>query len=129
MKVRTFMILAAVVAALFGLALMIVPDTVMSMYGVEICASERFVCRYLGSALFGIAVTWWMLRAVRTLEEALIGVALGATALSLTGFIIGVWDALSGPGNAVVWINPIIYILLSLGFIYAFLSRKQKAQK
>ncbi len=129
MNVRTFMIIAAVVAALFGLGFMLIPDSVMSIFGVQINDSERFICRYLGSALFGIAVTWWVLRAVKTLDEALIGVAFGAATLSLTGFVIGLWDAISGTGNGLVWIIPVIYILLSIGFVYAYLSRKKKAAK
>lgn len=129
MKIRTFMMIAAIVAFLFGLGFMIIPDTMMGLYGVVINNSERFVCRYLGSALFGISITWWTLRAVRTLEEALIGVAFGAAALSLTGFIIGIWDAISGTGNGVLWINPVIYILLSIGFVYLYLTRKQKKSK
>ena len=123
------MIIAAVVAALFGLGFMLIPDSVMSIFGVQINDSERFICRYLGSALFGIAVTWWVLRAVKTLDEALIGVAFGAATLSLTGFVIGLWDAISGTGNGLVWIIPVIYILLSIGFVYAYLSRMKKAAK
>ena len=129
MKIRTFMMIAAIIAFLFGLGFMIIPDTMMSLYGVAINTSERFVSRYLGSALFGISITWWTLRAVRTLNEAMIGVAFGATALSLTGFIIGVWDAISGTGNGVLWINPIIYILLSVGFLTIYLTHKQKKSK
>ena len=126
MKLRTFIKIAAIVAGLFALGFMIVPDTVMGLYGVKINSSEQFVCRYFGSALFGLAITWWALDVAKTINEALMSVEFGAAAMSLTGFVIGLWDALSGPGNSLTWINPVIYILLSIGFVWSYLSRKKK---
>lgn len=129
MKLRTYIKIAAVIAALFGLGFMLIPDTAVGLYGVKIDPSEQFVCRYFGSALFGLAITWWTIDAAKTLNEALMAVEFGAAAMSLTGFLIGLWDAISGPGNGLTWINPVIYILLSLGFVVSYLSRRKKKQQ
>jgi hypothetical protein len=124
MKIRTFVMIAAIVAFLFALGFLLVPDTVMGFYGIQLNESERFICRYFGSALFGLSVTWWVTRKARDLNETMIGVMLGAASVSITGFLVALWDALYGPANELVWINPVIYILLSIGFVYFYIRKK-----
>lgn len=124
MKIRTFGMIAAIVAFLFALGFLLIPDTVMGFYGIDLNESERFICRYFGSALLGLSVTWWVSRKARNLDEAMIAVMMGALCVSVTGFLVGLWDALFGPANNLTWINPVIYLLLSLGFFYFYLKRK-----
>lgn len=124
MKIRTFGLIAAIVAFLFALGFLLIPDTVMGFYGIDLNESERFICRYFGSALLGLSVTWWVSRKARNLDEAMIAVMMGALCVSVTGFLVGLWDALFGPANNLTWINPVIYLLLSLGFLYFYLKRK-----
>ena len=118
MKLKTFGIIAAIVAFVFGIGFLVIPDTVMGFYGIQLNESQRFVCRYLGSALFGTSVTWWTALKAKDLTQALMGVILGAATLSLTGLLVGLWDAIAGPANNFTWINPILYGALALCFIY-----------
>lgn len=124
MKIRMFGMIAAIIAFVFALGFLFIPDEVMRLYGIDLNESERFICRYFGSALFGLSVTWWVSRKARDLNEAMIGVMMGAMTVSVTGFIVGMADSLTGPANDLVWINPVIYLLLSLGFIYFYIKRK-----
>ncbi len=124
MKIRTFGTIAAIVAFVFALGFLLIPDTVMGFYGIDLNESERFVCRYFRSALLGLSVTWWVSRKARNLNEAMIAVMGGALCVSVTGFVVGLWDALFGPANNLTWINPVIYLLLSLGFLYFYIKRK-----
>lgn len=127
MKLRTFALLASIVAFVFGILFLIIPTVVMGWYGISLKLhdSETYICRYLGSALFGISVTWFLARKVEDFQEALAAIILGAITLSLTGFLVGLADAIWGPGNGLVWINPIIYILLTIGFVFFYFRHRK----
>ena len=123
MKIKTFGMIAAVVVFLFGLGLMLIPDTVMGLYGATLDESYRFVCRYFGSALFGMGVTWWCALKAHNFDAERIGVLLGAAAFTLSGLVISLWDALAGPANDFVWINPVLYGMMAAGFVFFGLKK------
>ena len=112
-----FMTIAAVVAALFGLAFILVPAQLMSFYGVTLDASGQWVGRYLGSAFIGIAALTWQARNAPA-GEALRAVVLGDLAVSVTGLVVAVFDRIYGTGNALVWSTVVLYAFLTVGFGY-----------
>lgn len=126
MKLRTFALLASIVTFVFGLGLLLIPTVIMGLYGIDLKFhdSETYICRYLGSALFGTSVVWFLARKVEDFQEALAAIILGAITLSLTGFLVGLADAIWGAGNGLVWINPLIYILLTIGFVFFYFRHK-----
>ncbi len=117
MKLATFMAIAAVLAFVFGLAFILLPAQLMSLYGVTLEAGGQWVGRYLGSAFIGIAVLTWLARNAPQ-GEALRAVVLGDFILSVTGLVVAVLDRLLGSGNVLVWSTVAIYLFLTLGFGY-----------
>lgn len=117
MKIATFMAIAAVLALVFGLAFILAPAQLMSLYGVTLEAGGQWVGRYLGSAFIGIAVLTWLSRNAPQ-GEALRAVVLGLFILSITGLVVAVLDGLFGPGSGLVWSTVAIYLFLTLGFGY-----------
>ena len=117
MKLNTFMTIAAVIALGFGLAFILVPTQMMSLYGVTLEAGGQWLGRYLGSAFIGIAVLNWSARKAPE-GEALRAVVLGDLVLSVTGLIVAVLDVIYGSGNALVWSTVVLYLFLTLGFGY-----------
>ncbi len=117
MKLNTFMTFAAVIALGFGLAFILVPTQMMSLYGVTLEAGGQWLGRYLGSAFIGIAVLNWSARKAPQ-GEALRAVVLGDFAVSVTGLIVAVLDKFTGTGNALVWSTVAIYLFLTVGFGY-----------
>lgn len=116
MKRNTFMSIAAIVAALFGLAFLLIPTQFMTLYGVNLDPSGEYIGRYLGSAFLGIGVLTWYAKGAPKDNEALQAILLGGFVLCLTGFVASVFDALYGVGNSAVWSTVVIYLLLGLGF-------------
>jgi hypothetical protein len=108
------MTVTAIGSLLFGLAYLLVPASVASLYGITLDASNEYP-RYFGSALLGFAAILWLGRKV-TSGPALRAVLVGSFVASFTGLIVAVFHALSGTGNALVWSIAAIYFLLSLGF-------------
>jgi hypothetical protein len=122
MKPNTFMAIAAIVAFLFGLSFVLMPVQTMSMYGVTLDISGQFLGRYLGSAFLGVAVLTWFAR--NTIGNgALRAILLGDFVLSLTGFIVALFDVFTGVGNALVWSTVVIYLLLGAGFGYFYFKK------
>lgn len=123
MKFSLLMIVTAVVALIFGLGFILVPAQSLSLYGVTLNLSGLFVARYFGSALLGVAVLAWLARNAPA-SIARQAIVLGLFVLSVTGFVVALFDKFMGPANALVWINVVIYLLLALGFGYfAFIKK------
>jgi hypothetical protein len=117
MKRSTFMVIAAVLAVVFGLGFILAPAWTLSSYGITLEVPGQWVGRYFGSALIGIAVLTWL---ARNLEpgEGLRTVVLGNLVLAVLGLVVAVLDAISGVGNALLWLNVVIYLFLTVGFGY-----------
>ena len=122
MKLNTFMAIAAIVAFLFGLSFILMPVQTMSMYGVTLDISGQFIGRYLGSAFIGVAVLTWFARNTKE-NEALRAILLGSFVLSLTGFVVALFDVFTGVGNTLVWSTVVIYLLLGAGFGYFYFKK------
>ena len=122
MKLNTFMAIAAIVAFLFGLSFILMPVQTMSMYGVTLDITGQFVGRYLGSAFIGVAVLTWFARNTKG-NGALRAILLGSFVLSLTGFVVALFDKFTGVGNALVWSTVVIYLLLGAGFGYFYFKK------
>ena len=122
MKQGTFMVIAAALAFAFGLAFILVPAQLMSLFGVTLQEGGQWVARYLGSAFLGIAVLTWLGRNVDD-GKAMRAILLGNFVLSVTGLIVAVLDAFLGVGNALIWLDVAIYLFLTVGFgYYLFIS-------
>ena len=117
MKFNTFLAIAAILAALYGLGFILIPAQTLALYGITLDVNGLFVARYLGSAFLGIAVLTWMARSL-TAREALKPIILGDFVVSLTGLVVSVWDAFAGGGNVLSWATVVIYLFLTLGFGY-----------
>jgi hypothetical protein len=117
MKFNTFLAIAAVLAALYGLGFFLIPAQTVGFYGITLDENGLFVARYLGSAFLGVAVLTWLARNL-TSQEALRPIMLGDFVISLTGLLVAVWDAFAGDGNALSWATVVIYLFLALGFGY-----------
>ena len=117
MKVGTFLAIAALAALLFGLAFILAPASLLSMYGVTLDPAGQWVARYLGSAFLGIAAITWLGRAA-TSGPGLRAILVGDFVVSITGLGVAIFDRLYGSGNMLVWSTVLIYLLLSLGYGY-----------
>jgi hypothetical protein len=117
MKFSTFMIIASILGLIFGLGFILFPVQLMASYGVTLSDGGLWVSRYLGSAFIGIGLVAFLARNAGH-SETLGAIVLGNFVLSLTGLVVAFLDSLLGTGNALTWLNVVIYLFLSLGFGY-----------
>jgi hypothetical protein len=111
------MLITAVVATVFGVAFLLVPDQVGSLYDVEVNELVTYVIRLLGAAFVEIgALTFLARKADDSVARRAIVLAL------LIGNAVGFVVALIGQINNVVgvlgWGNVVIYLILALGYAY-----------
>jgi len=127
MKLKLFLLIAAILAAIFGLGFLLAPVLSLGMYGVDLSQniSGQFLGRYMGSAFLGLAVTWFMARGTKTFEELSRAGLLGGLVVGVTGLIVAIWDGIAGPANNFIWINTVIYLFLAVGFGYFYFKKSK----
>lgn len=117
MKFSTFMAIAAVLAFLFGLGFLLLPEQVLASYGITLEAAGQWVGRYLGSAFLGISVVTWLAGNAEK-GATLRAIVLGFFVLGATGLVVAILDLIYGEGNALAWSTVAIYLFLTVGFGY-----------
>ena len=117
MKLNTFMAIVAVVAGLFGLGFVLIPEQVLSYYGTAPNPGMNYMAQLLGAALLGSAVILWLCKDAEdspVLQAILHGSFVGGG----IGFVVALIIQLGSGINALGWSTVIIYLLFALGFGY-----------
>ena len=117
MKLSTLLIINAVVAVLFGIAFMLVPDQVVSFYGVEATATLNYAGQLLGAAFVGFAVLTWSARNAND-STARRAIVLALFIGNAAGFAVALIGQVNNVVGALGWSSVAIYLLLALGYGY-----------
>jgi hypothetical protein len=112
----------AIVAVLFGLGFVLVPEPLLASYGVELSEAGLFVARLLGTAFIAFALISWLIKDSPGSSE-LRAVILAFFVSDLIGFVLSLIFQLQGVANALGWSTVLIYLLLGVGFGYFYLSK------
>ena len=122
MKLSNFMVVAAVIAAVFGLAFLIAPSQLVALYGVKLTPATEVIGRIAGASILGFAIVFWGARDAKAAEAL--------KAVMVAGVVANVLDALTllhatytGLLNTYGWPQAALNGLLALGFAY-FAFRK-----
>jgi len=115
MKLSTLLVITAVVTLIFGILFVLVPTTVLSIYGVTQGRAEALMSQYFGSSLIFAGLVAWLMRKV-TEPNAQRAVVIGFLITTILGLIISLIGTLSETMSSVGWTAVIIYLLLAIGF-------------
>ena len=122
---RLFM-LNAVIAAGYGIALLVAAGPILDLYGITPNPEGAYMARWFGVGLLSISLTTWLAR--ETADSA--GGQAIARALTMTygvGIVLALRGTLFGPFNALGWIAVGLNLLLGLGFTYFQLIKSKAA--
>ncbi len=116
MKFRTFLMIAAVVALVYALALLLVPGTMDASYGTGPSAGEMLTDRMFGSALLAWGLILWMARDFTgaSARPIIIGSLVGEAVF----FVVALTGTLGGVMNSTGWTAVVIALVFALGFAY-----------
>ena len=117
MKLRNLFIVNAVISLVFGVASVLAPALLLSLYGITLSPAGIVVTRLLGAAFLGICVLTWLARDAPD-SEARRAIVLGLFVENAIGFIVALLGQLAGVPNVLGWSIVVIYLLLALGYGY-----------
>jgi hypothetical protein len=117
MKLRNLLVVNAIIALAYGISFVLVPVTVLSIYGMTQGTSEALVGQYFGLSLIAIGLITWLARGV-TDSESQRAIILALLISDVIGVIVSVLGTVSGVMSAVGWSAAGIYLFLALGYAY-----------
>ena len=117
MKRDSFLVLAAIVAAVFGLAFLIAPAQLTALYGVTLTPATEVLGRIAGSTILAFAIVYWGARHGAGAEAWKAVMVAGLVANGLDCLIL-VHAAWTGLVNSYGWAQAAINGLLALGFAW-----------
>ena len=117
MKFNNLLVLNAVLGLIFGIGFVLMPGTVVNLYGVTPNPAVNLVGQFFGTELIAIGLLSWLARNVMD-KEAQGAITLAFLVANVVGLVISIMGTLSGVLNAVGWSAVVIYLVLSLGYAY-----------
>jgi hypothetical protein len=114
---KRLFLLNAVIAAGYGIALLVATGPILDFYGITPNPEGTYMARWFGLGLLSIGLTTWL---AREAADSAGGQAI-ARALTVTygvGIVLALWGTLFGPFNALGWIAVGLNLLLGSGFAY-----------
>ena len=117
MSFKALMIIKAVVCLAFGVAFLILPEKLLSIFGVTLSAGGIFPAREYSAALFGnLVLTWFAREAPESVARlAIIRALFVYDALGVAVSAIALY---TGVLNQLGWIVVAVYLFFTLGFGY-----------
>jgi hypothetical protein len=122
MKLSNLFIFNAVVALAFGIGFVLLPATVLTVFGVEISPSVNLAGQLFGVELIAVGLLSWFVRNA-TDSAVLPGIILALLVADVLGLIVTTMGTLSGVLNTLGWSTVIIYLVLVVGYAYFWLRR------
>jgi hypothetical protein len=122
MKLKTLMIIKAVVCLSLGIPILFVPDFTYSLFGTTLSAGGVFAAREYGASLIGnLLVTWFARNAQES--KARWAIILGLCVYDAIGFLITLPAILSGVlSGPFAWMGMGIYLFFAVGYGYFLLK-------
>ena len=117
MKLNSFLMLATIVAAVFGLAFLIAPSALVALYGVKLTPQTEVIGRIAGSVILGFAIVFWGAREGNAAEALKAVMMAGLIANGLDALIL-LHATATGLVNSLGWLQVLINGGLAIGFWY-----------
>ena len=124
MTSKSMLTITAIVAILYGLAFVLIPDNLNALYGVPSAPHTALYTRFFGSALLGLGVITWFAKDFRS-WDAIRGVLIGTAVTTAIGGLIALFAVVTGLSNAMTWTSVLVYALIFVGAVY-WLSQGEK---
>src|SRR6185369_8371714 len=102
-----FLMLATVVAAVFGLAFLVAPSQLVALYGVTLTPQSEVIGRIAGSVILGFAIVFWGAREGNA-ADALKAVMMGGLVGNALNTLILLHATITGLLNGLGWLQVLI---------------------
>jgi hypothetical protein len=127
MKLKTLLIIKAIVGLCFGISIFSIPNFVYSIFGATLAAGGVFAARQYGASLLGNLLLTWCARNSQE-SDARRSILLALCVYDSLGVVATVLAIIAGAVNPLAWLIVALYLFLAIGFGY-FLIPKSKPLK
>jgi hypothetical protein len=115
MRLRSLLLLAGVIALVFGLGFLLAPRTLLPLYGLAVDPGTVLVSRFFGAALVQLGMVLYLIRDVSDIRTQR-GVVIGSFLGSVAGLVVALTGQFWGVVNQLGWSTVAIYGFLTLGY-------------
>ena len=124
MRLKTLLIIKAIVCLCLGIPILIVPNFVYSIFGATLAEGGVFAAREYGASMIGILMLTWFARNSQE-SDARWAIILALFVYDAIGAIVTLVAILAGAINPLGWMVVALYLFLALGFGYFLFPRKK----
>lgn len=121
-----FLKVTAVVATVYGIVGVLLPNFLLTNYGVSSDAAVILMTRFFGATLIAWGLVVWLV-SDSTDWVALRGVLVAAVVADSIGLIVSLIGTIAGTMNAMGWSAVLIYAVFGLGALYFLVYGRQTA--
>jgi FtsH-binding integral membrane protein len=122
MRLNTVLLVGGLLALVFGLGFLLLPETLLPFYGVEPGPATVLMSRFFGAALVQLGTALYLVRDTRE-PGTQRGLALAGVVGSFVGLAVALMGQLSGLVNATGWSTVVIYGGLLLAYAMCLRTR------
>ena len=127
MKLKTLLIIKAIVCLCLGVPILLVPNFLYSIFGAILTAGGVFAAREYGASMMGNLMLTWFARNSQE-SDARWAIILALFVYDAIGVIVTLVAILSGALNLLAWLVVALYLFLALGFGYFLLHERKPLQ-
>jgi len=127
MKLKTLLIIKAIVCFCLGIPILLVPNFIYSIFGATLAAGGVFAAREYGASMIGNLMLTWFTRNSKE-SDARWAIILALFVYDAIGGIVTLVAILSGALNPLAWMIVALYLFLALGFGYFILPKRSPLQ-
>lgn len=122
MKLKTLMVIKAVVCLALGSLLLLAPGFTYSIFGTSLNDGGTFAAREYGAALIGtLCLTWYARDAAQS--QARRAIILHLFIYDAIGALVTLIAQLSGLFNALGWSIVVLYLFFAVGYGYFWFAK------
>lgn len=125
MKLKTLILIMALLSLLWGAGFILLPTSMWSMYGLSLDSNGIYVSRELGAIFFMLGAILWFARNDPGVQ-ARRAVATGLFVGNLLGCVVTLIGQFTTGVNVMGWVGAVMYALLALGFGYYALQASRE---
>jgi hypothetical protein len=126
MTIRIFLSIIGALGIIHGIAFIVAPDQVASIYGLQHSPAVALVSRFFGGALLAWGAILWLARSFR--DEAAVRAVLISTCIAeAVSLCVAIAGTLAGTMNSMGWVAVLIYLFGAVGCGYFLIGQKQQA--
>jgi hypothetical protein len=127
MKLKTLLIIKAIVCLCLGIPILLVPNFIYSIFGASLTVGGAFAAREYGASMMGNLMLTWFARNSQE-SEARWAIILALFAYDAVGFVVSLIAVIAGVLNPLGWLIVALYLLLALGFGYFLIPKREPLQ-